>query len=479
VLKEGGQERKEVFMASILVIDDHDTIRMALSRIVKKMGHESFEASSGREGLALFHKHSVDFVITDLKMDGIDGAEVLRRVSDAEPDVPVMIVTAYGTVEAAVEAMKLGAFDFITKPFTPDDVRLKIERALQLIAARREKSRLAAEADILRKQVLEGLGELKGSSAPMQVVYRAIEKVAPTDANVIIFGESGTGKELVARAIHDKSKRADGPFIPVNCGALAPGLLESEIFGHEKGAFTGAVKRKMGRFELADGGTIFLDEISEVGPEIQVKLLRVVQERVFERVGSERTQSVDVRILAATNRDLDELVNKGLFRQDLYYRLMVVPINIPPLRERRADIPELTRYFIEKHRSRMNPSVLGISDEAVGLLMSHNWPGNVRELENAVEQALVFAEGDTITPSALPDHLSGEGRSFGALEVSDESATLPEILDSLEKQLILRAYKEAGGVKTETARRLGIKTSALYYKLEKYSIDKDNGGSLE
>ncbi len=460
-------------MASILVIDDHETIRMALSQIVKKMGHQSYEASSGKEGLDIFQKHSVDFVITDLKMDHMDGSEVLRRISDNDPDVPVMIVTAYGTVEAAVEAMKLGAFDFITKPFTPGEVRLKIDRALELVKTRRARSRLEGETEILRKELRDGVGELKGSSECMQQVYRAVEKVAPTDANVMIFGESGTGKELVARAIHEKSGRASGPFIPVNCGALSPGLLESEIFGHEKGAFTGAVKRKMGRFELADGGTLFLDEISEVSLDVQVKLLRVVQERIFERVGSERSQSVDVRILAATNKDLEQAVKDGSFRQDLFYRLMVVPIHIPPLRDRRSDIPELVRYFISKHGTRMGSGVTRISNEAVGILMSHTWPGNVRELENAVEQALVFAEGDTITPDALPEHMRGSGGSAYSLTVPEHDATLPEVLDALEKQLILRAYKESGGVKTETARRLGIKTSALYYKLEKYGIDKD------
>ena len=460
-------------MATILIIDDHDTIRIALSRIVKKMGHDALQASSGQEGALLFEKQAVDFVITDLKMEGMDGVAVLRHIHDEEPEVPVMIVTAYGTVETAVEAMKIGAFDFITKPFTPEEVRLKVERALELVGARRAKSRLEEEAQILREQVRDGLGQLKGSSPQMQAVYKAIEKVAPTDATVLISGESGTGKELVARAIHDKSPRADGPFIAVNCGALAEGLLESELFGHEKGSFTGAVKRKLGRFELAHGGTLFLDEISEVGQPVQVKLLRVLQEQVFERVGSERSQRVDVRILAATNRDLHAEVETGRFRQDLYYRLMVVPIELPSLRERRSDIPELARHFVDKQAPRLNARVTSISDEAVGRLMAHTWPGNVRELENAVEQALVFAEGDTITPAALPNHMKGPQDTDDALKVPDEKASLPEILEELEKQLILRAYREAKGVKTETARRLGIKTSALYYKLEKYGIDKE------
>jgi two-component system response regulator HydG len=458
-------------MTKILVIDDHETIRVALSQIVRKMGHEALEAASGRAGVALAKKHQIDFVITDLKMEGMDGVAVLEQLAELDPDVPVMIVTAYGTVETAVKAMKLGAFDFITKPFSPEVVRLKINRALELVATRRARSRAEGEAEILREQVRGGMGQLKGSAPQMQEIYRAIEKVAPTDATVLISGESGTGKELVARAIHDKSKRVQGSFIAVNCGALAEGLLESELFGHEKGSFTGAVRRKLGRFELADRGTIFLDEVSEIGPPVQVKLLRVLQQKTFERVGSERTQEVDVRILAATNRDLEQQVREGRFRQDLFYRLMVVPIRLPPLRERRSDIPELCAHFVEKLAPRLNPKVNAFSDDALGRLMAHDWPGNVRELENAVEQSLVFAEGDTITPEALPAHIRGpEQQSATALEVPSEKATLPEILEDLEKQLILRAYHEAKGVKTETARLLGIKTSALYYKLEKYEI---------
>jgi two-component system response regulator HydG len=263
----------------------------------------------------------------------------------------------------------------------------------------------------------------------------------------------------------------DAPFVAVNCGALPEGLVESELFGHEKGAFTGAVRRKLGRFELADRGTIFLDEVSEIGPGVQVKLLRVLQQKCFERVGSEQTKQVDVRILSATNRDLEQHVREGGFRQDLFYRLMVVPIHLPPLRDRRSDIPELARHFVAKLRSRLNPAVEGLSDDAVGRLMAYDWPGNVRELENAVEQALVFAEGESISAEALPARIRGPSEATdGGLEVPSEQSSLPEILEDLEKQLILRAYHEADGVKTETARRLGIKTSALYYKLEKYGI---------
>jgi len=321
----------------------------------------------------------------------------------------------------------------------------------------------------LRAEHEEHLNELVGESPPVQQVYRVINKVGPTDCSVLIEGESGTGKELVARAIHCASQRAHGPFIKVNCGALPDSLLESELFGHEKGAFTGAIKRRLGRFELADGGTLFLDEIGDVSATMQVKLLRVLQEREFERVGGESTIKVDARVIAATNKDLKQAVAQGEFREDLYYRLHVVPLTIPPLRQRREDIPLLAKHFVAKLGPRTNARVSRIDDEALGRLMSHPWPGNVRELENAIEQALVFASGDSIGVDALPQHLAGTERRE-TLAVPSEAMALPEILEDLERQLILKAFGEANGVKTETARRLGIKTSALYYKLEKYGI---------
>ena len=303
----------------------------------------------------------------------------------------------------------------------------------------------------------------------MRAVFATIEKVAPTDASVYIHGESGTGKELVARAIHARSKRAQGPFVKVNCGALTETLLESELFGHEKGAFTGAIKRKLGRFELADKGTLFLDEIGDVTPTLQLKLLRVLQEREFERVGGEETIKVDVRVLSATHHDLQAEVAAGRFREDLFYRLHVVPCPVPPLRERKDDIPRLVAHFIAKLAPRTNPAVKGMSDAALARLCAYRWPGNVRELENVIEQALVFAEGEVIDVGALPGDRAGRPARQRARAAAGEMS-LPDILEDLERQLIQRAYDKSGGVKTETARLLGIKTSALYYKLEKYGI---------
>jgi len=459
-------------VATILIIDDNETIRVGLAQIVKKMDHTPLTAASGYEGLELARTREVDFVITDLKMEGLDGVAVLRGVRDLEPDVPTMIITAYGTVETAVEAMKLGAFDFVTKPFSPEVVQLKVTRALELGAARKSRQRLESTCEYLVEQeVLRhgGYDKIVGTADAMQAIYKIIDKVAKTEATVAITGESGTGKELVARALHNASTRKDGPFIAVNCGALADTLLESELFGHERGAFTGAVRRKLGRFELADGGTLFLDEVGDIPAPLQVKLLRVLQEHTFERVGGERTVKVDVRIIAATNRSLQDEVQAGRFRDDLYYRLMMIPITLPPLRERPEDIPLLVEHFIAKHAPRTNPDVKGLRDEALGRLMAYNWPGNVRELENAVAQALVFAESDHIDVAALPAVIQGEPDG-DHLSVPKGKMALPEILDELERQLILKAFKRAKGVKTETARQLGIKTSALYYKLDKYGI---------
>jgi two-component system response regulator HydG len=463
-------------MATILIIDDNETVRDGLAHVVKKMGHATVTAASGKEGLEHFKTAKPDFVITDLKMEGVDGVEVLRSVRELDPDCPAMIVTAFGTVETAVEAMKLGAFDFLIKPFAPEVVRLKVERALELRMTRRARGRLEAENAYLRGEEELRFGEMVGATEAMRRVFAIVERVAPTETSVAIYGESGTGKELVARAIHTRSRRVNGPFIKVNCGALAETLLESELFGHEKGAFTGAIKRKLGRFELADGGTLFLDEIGDISPSLQSKLLRVLQEREFERVGGESTIKVDVRVVSATNKDLSKEVEAGRFREDLFYRLQVVPIHIPPLRERKEDLPILVSHFIAKLAPKTNARVTGIDDAALARLYAYRWPGNVRELGNVIEQALVFADGEKISPDSLPDAVRGLAPGAprpavaGELPVPSGEMALPDLLDDLEKQLILKAFAQAKGVKTETARLLGIKTSALYYKLEKYGI---------
>jgi two-component system response regulator HydG len=459
-------------MASILVVEDNDTLREGISEVVERMGHEALTAPGGRKGLQLFDEHGPELVITDLKMDDVDGMEVLRSIEEHEDDALVMIVTAFGSIETAVDAMKAGAFDFIPKPFPPDLLETKVEKALNVLESRRENERLEQENDMLRRDLDEGESvEIVGESEAIQTIFDRVEKVAPTDSTVYIHGESGTGKELIAKAIHENSVRSDGPFVKVNCSALAESLLESELFGHEKGAFTGAHEQRLGRFELADGGTIFLDEIGDVSPNIQLKLLRVLQEREIQRVGGEETISVDVRVITATNKDLEEEVDSGRFREDLFYRLHVVPIEVPPLRERREDIPLLVDHFVERLASRTRSDVEGVAPDALEVLKAYKWPGNVRELENSIEHALVFAEGDEIRIDDLPPSVTGRDRD-DVLELPDGDRSLPDILEDLEKQLIVRAFRKADGVKTETAERLGIKTSALYYKLDKYEIDE-------
>ncbi|RMG21520.1 MAG: sigma-54-dependent Fis family transcriptional regulator [Deltaproteobacteria bacterium] len=457
-------------MAHVLVIDDNETMREGMAITLKKAGHEVTTAASGAAGIEAFKKSPADFVITDLKMEPMDGIAVLEALREIDPHVTTMVVTAFGTIETAVEAMKLGAFDFLTKPFTPDVLRAKVAKGLEVAGMKRQVETLAAQNEALRDQVDERFaGEIVGESEKMKAVFETIRKVASTDASVHIHGESGTGKELVARALHKLSPRRDGPFVKVNCGALTETLLESELFGHEKGAFTGAIKRKLGRFELAHGGTIFLDEIGDVSPNLQLKLLRVLQEREFERVGGEQTLKVDVRVISATHRDLKQEVEEGRFREDLYYRLHVVPIVLPPLRERGDDVLLLARHFAATIGERMGRRARTFSEEAEQLLLKYPWPGNVRELENVVEQALVFAEGDRIEVEDLPAFLKERPRG-DLLALPTGNVPLPEILEDLERQLIERAYEKAKGVKTETARLLGIKTSALYYKLDKYGI---------
>jgi two-component system response regulator HydG len=458
-------------MPSILIIDDNEAMRDGMAITAAKLGHEVTAAAGGAEGVAAFQRRRYEFVITDLKMEGVDGIEVVRRIRALDPDAVIMVVSAFGTIETAVAAMKEGAFDFITKPFAPEVLRAKIDRGIEVAQNRREVSRLREQNRALMADATPhvDIEAMVGQSDPMKHVFQAVRKVALTDTTVLIQGESGTGKELIARALHELSPRKESAFITVNCAALAETLLESELFGHEKGAFTGAIRRKLGRFELADGGTIFLDEIGEISPAVQTKLLRVLQEREIQRVGGDDTVKVDVRVISATNRDLAQMVKEGRFREDLYYRIHIVPIVLPPLRARPEDVPLLAEHFVRKHAPRVNRRVRALSAEARKTLLRYHWPGNVRELENAIEQALVFAEGEEIQPADLPQYL-GAPRPDSSLALPTGELSLTEILEDLERQLIARAYEKARGVKTETARLLGIKTSALYYKLEKYGF---------
>src|SRR5512140_18988 len=398
-------------MARILVADDHDAVREGMILSLTRLGHEVLGVKGGAEAIAAYRKHPADVVVTDLRMVPVDGIEVVRRLREADPEATVLVVSAHGTIAAAVDAMREGAIDFIEKPFPPEVLRARVEKAIEIARERRGARTARARAEALEEDLERAHDPhgLVGSSEPMRRVLEQVRKVASTDATVLVTGESGTGKELVARAIHDAGPRRDGPFVTVSCAAIPEGLLESELFGHERGAFTGAIKRKLGRFELADGGTLFLDEVGEIPPSIQVKLLRVLQERTIERVGGEGSIGVDVRLVSATHRDLARMVAEGRFRQDLYYRLDVVPIRLPPLRDRAGDVEELARSFLARAAPRLGRKVTGFTPEAMELLRRHRWPGNVRELQNLVEQALVFADGPEVGAADLPEGVRGGG----------------------------------------------------------------------
>ncbi|MEZ4846426.1 MAG: sigma-54 dependent transcriptional regulator [Bdellovibrionota bacterium] len=388
--------------------------------------------------------------------------KVLKEIRETSPETIVMIITAFGTIEIAVEAMKLGAYDFITKPFPPDLLRVKVAKGLELVRAK-------AENTYFRQEQNRKLSDsIIGDSPSMKEIKEQVAKASNVDSTVLITGESGTGKEVIARAIHTQSNRKDKPFIKVDCAALAEGVLESELFGHERGAFTGAANRKQGRFELADKGTLFLDEIGNLSPQVQLKLLRVLQDRSFERVGGTKTLHVDVRIISATNVDLKKQIKEGKFREDLYYRLHIIPIALPPLRKRKTDIPALVQHFTRKFSNKMGKNYQ-FSEDAFDMLKSYDWPGNIRELMNVLERIFVLAKSETITAEELPVEI---GKSSDSNNLTKESQNMPleEALEALEKSLILKAFQECDGVKTHTAEKLGIKTSALYYKLEKYGI---------
>ena len=449
-------------------------MRSGVSLVVERMGYEAVSAASGEEALGYLRQRPFDLVITDYRMDSMDGLGVLAAVREEDEDALVMIITAYGTIEIAVEAMKRGAIDFITKPFPPEALQLKVEKALEFRATRLERERLDEENRYLREEIGDRFGEIIGSSDQMRAIMASVEKVAPTDSSVLIYGESGTGKELVARALHNKSHRHAGPFVKVNCGGLPRELVESELFGHEKGSFTGAVRLKKGKFEMAQGGTIFLDEVGEIPLESQVKLLRVLQEKEFDRVGGEQTLTAEVRVVAATNRSLKQMVEENKFRQDLYYRLEVIPLELPPLRARKGDIAELVEHLVDKKCRELNLPRKGVTAEALEALSNYMWPGNVRELENVIERTIVLADGEEISTHDLP--LFEQGTKPEITTNLDEGQdgsdiSLNRILEQTEKEYIVQAMDRAKGVKTQAADILGIKTSALYYKLDKYELE--------
>ena len=464
----------------VLIIDDNDTMREGLELLMRRRGHSTLSAEGGQDGLRLLQDEGADLVITDLKMARVDGMKVLEEVKGSSPDTEVLVITGHGTVEKAVRAMKLGACDFITKPFSSEEFAIKVDRILRerrsRLELKQENLALRVKNTYLRSRAVDAehipYGEMVGESEGIMKVKRFVARVAPSESTVMVYGESGTGKELVARAIHAGSERHDGPFIRVNCGALPEGLLDSELFGHERGAFTGAARQRRGRFELADGGTLFLDEISTISPATQVALLRVLQERELERVGGEETIAVDVRIVAATNTSAEDLLAGGHFREDLFFRLHVVPVVVPPLRERREDVRILANHFVEKLRTRTRSPVTAIHADAMQRLCDYEWPGNVRELENVIERALVLAESETLEEDDLPflANLGNAGGGESIVSGLGEGLDLARAVDDLEARLIRQALEQAGGVKAEAARLLNVKKGRLQYKIDKHGI---------
>ncbi|HET8722487.1 MAG TPA: sigma-54 dependent transcriptional regulator [Nitrospira sp.] len=456
-------------MEKILVVDDEKSLREVMSIMLKRAGYEVTEACNGEQAIGQVNKEIYDLVITDLRMPKADGMDVLKAVKSLSPDTVVLVVTAFGTADSAVEAMKQGAYDYLTKPFQVDEVQLIIRNAL-------EKRRLSTENMLLKREMASqsSFAQIVGQSEAMQKVFDVVRKVADSKSNVLICGESGTGKELVARAIHYNSARSGMPFVAVNCSAVPETLLESELFGHMKGSFTGAVANKAGLFEIANGGTIFLDEIGDTTPAIQVKLLRVIQEREFRRVGGNQDVKVDVRVIAATNRDLEKAVADGSFREDLYYRLDVIPIRLPPLRLRAGDIPLLVAHFLEKFAKESGKTAPTIAPEAMHVLLGHEWRGNVRELENLIERVVAFSTGASVNDSDIRGwlhHAVTPQQSQGIpTDLPEDGLDLEGLINGIEKDLLMRALERSKWVKKKAARLLKLNTRSFRYRLEKYAI---------
>jgi two-component system response regulator PilR (NtrC family) len=455
-------------MSKILVVDDEQSMRDFLAILLTKEGHEVVTAKNGADAIRSVQAEIFDLVITDVKMPGADGMEVLKSVKEISPETVVIMITAFATTETAVEAMKIGAYDYIIKPFKVDELKLIINNSLEKRDLRKE--------NILLKREIEskaGFANFIGKSEPMQKVFSLIRQVADTTSTVLITGESGTGKELVAKAVHFNSPRKNGPFVTVNCGALPETLLESELFGYMKGAFTGASSNKQGLFEAANNGTIFLDEISATTPALQIKLLRVLQEREFIRVGGTAGVKVDVHVIAASNRDLLSEIGKGAFREDLYYRLNVIPIHLPPLRERKEDIPLLAEYFLRKvvrKEGDRRARIKVIDADAMKALMAYHWPGNVRELENTIERMMIMTPDDVIHLDQVPDTVKTPSHSAGllTLEIPDKGVDLEALLENAERAYLRKALEKTGGVKTDAAKLLGLTFRSFRHRLQKY-----------
>ncbi|MBW2250202.1 MAG: sigma-54-dependent Fis family transcriptional regulator [Deltaproteobacteria bacterium] len=454
-------------METILVVDDEKNYPLILGAVLEEEGFEVLTANSGRDALEIQKTSDVDLILTDMKMPSMDGIELLEKIKAIDTDMPVIMMTAYGSVDKAVEAMEKGAYSYILKPFDNDKLVVYVNKAISMYRVVKENRRLR---DAVKSQY--SFGNIIGKSKVMHEIYENIRKVAPSSITVLIEGGSGTGKELVAKSIHFNSPRRENPFVAVNCSALAESLLESELFGHEKGAFTGAVAMKKGRFEIADGGTLFLDEIGELSPGLQVKLLRVLQEKVFERVGGEKPVSVNIRIIAATNKNLKNEMEKQQFREDLFYRLNVVHIVLPPLQQRKEDIHLLAEHFITKyaHERKSGIPVNGIANEVQRLFYDYSWPGNVRELENVIERAMVMCTTAKISEADLPKEFKANVYNTLYLEGIPENAHLDETLDLIEKKMITRALKLTDNIQSEAAKLLGIGKSGLNWKIKKFKL---------
>lgn len=451
-------------MKRILIVDDEQNVRQLLSKVLKKQGYEVYTACDGAEGLEFIQQTVVDIIISDIRMPNMDGIEFLHKAKETDPGIGFILITAFATTETAIEALKSGAQDYVTKPFDINDIIIAVKK---LAAQGRDEGSYVDMSDSRSVKTMS-------RSPKMQQVHELAKRVAPADSTILIMGETGTGKEVIATAIHNWSGRKDKPLIKVNCGAIPDNLLESELFGYEKGAFTGAVSAKPGRFEIADGGTIFLDEIGDISASLQVKLLRVLQERTFERLGGINSINVDVRVIAATNKSLKDEVAAGNFREDLYYRLNVVPIELPPLRERSEDICDLIRYFLQKSAAISatgKPKTMSAS--AMEKLMCYDWPGNIRELENIIERCVVITPGNVIDTDSLPAEILSSASETGVREKEPQHADSPlnEAIDRKEREVILRALEENGGNKTKTALSLGISRRSLHRKIQKYGIE--------